>query len=560
MPRLVVVSNRVADPRKTAAGGLAVALARRAEQHRRPVVRLERQDRRGGGRRQAGEGELHTQQAGPVKLVTLDLSREDHDAYYVGYSNGVLWPVFHYRLDLADFDAGYIAGYRRVNQLFARKLAPLLREDDIIWVHDYHLIPLAAELRALGCTQRIGFFLHIPLPPPLILAAIPGHDWLIRALFAYDLVGFQSEADHSHFCSYVQTEAHAQNLGEGRWRAFNRTVQAGAFPIGIDVEEFTALAEAPEGREMYERMRREYSRRKLLVGVDRLDYSKGLPQRMRAFRELLKRYPETHNSATLIQIASPSREDVSAYTDILHELESLCGSINGNFGELDWMPVRYMHRTVARARLPGLYRASRVALVTPLRDGMNLVAKEFVVAQDPQDPGVLVLSRFAGAAEQLRGGAAGQSLRHRRHGQRHPPGAADAAGRAARAAPGADEDHPALRRALVVRHLPGHAGQGQGRRNRHALAAAVAGGSRSARVLTAGQRLCRIVPVREILLQALPEHRLRSGSARWNSVIDEWNLRSSGEPKIVVDGPARHGQHQARCIRAAGRPARDAPR
>jgi trehalose 6-phosphate synthase len=289
-----------------------------------------------------------------------------------------------------------------VNQLFARKLKPLLREDDIIWVQDYHLIPLAAELRALGCNQRIGFFLHIPLPPPLILAAIPGHDWLIRALFAYDLVGFQSQADHSHFRNYAETEAHAQNLGDGRWRAFNRTVQAGAFPIGIDVDEFTALTHAPEGREMYQRMRLEYSRRDLLVGVDRLDYSKGLPQRMRAFRDMLQRYPDTHNSATLIQIASPSREDVSAYNDILHELEGLCGSINGNFGELDWMPVRYMHRTVARTRLPGLYRASRVALVTPLRDGMNLVAKEFVVAQDPEDPGVLVLSRFAGAAEQLR--------------------------------------------------------------------------------------------------------------------------------------------------------------
>jgi trehalose 6-phosphate synthase len=401
MSRLVVVSNRLADPRKTAAGGLAVALG--------DVLNntgglwfgwsgkiVEEAD---GGK--PGEGALHTQQAGAVRLVTLDLSREDHDSYYVGYSNGVLWPVFHYRLDLADFDPAHISGYRRVNQLFARKLKPLLRDDDIIWVQDYHLIPLAAELRALGCAQRIGFFLHIPLPPPLILAAIPGHDWLIRALFAYDLVGFQSNADHLHFCSYVVSEAHAQNLGDGRWRAFNRTVQAGAFPIGIDVEEFTALAEAPEGREMYERMQREYSRRKLLVGVDRLDYSKGLPQRMRAFREMLRKYPETHNSATLIQIASPSREDVSAYNDILHELETLCGSINGNFGELDWMPVRYMHRTVARARLPGLYRASRVALVTPLRDGMNLVAKEFLAAQDPQDPGVLVLSRFAGAAEQL---------------------------------------------------------------------------------------------------------------------------------------------------------------
>ncbi len=402
MSRLVVISNRVADPRKTAAGGLAVALADVLSNTgglwfgwSGKII----EPSEGGA---AGDGALHSQQAGPVKLVTIDLSREDHDAYYLGYSNGVLWPVFHYRLDLADFDAAYIAGYRRVNQLFARKLAPLLREDDIIWVHDYHLIPLAAELRALGCNHRIGFFLHIPLPPPLILAAIPGHDWLIRALFAYDLVGFQSKSDHSHFCEYVQTEAHAQNLGDGRWRAFNRTVQAGAFPIGIDVKEFNALTEAPEGREMYERMKREYSRRKLLVGVDRLDYSKGLPQRMRAFRELLARNPETHNSATLIQIASPSREDVSAYSDILHELESLCGSINGNFGELDWMPVRYMHRTVARARLPGLYRASSVALVTPLRDGMNLVSKEFIASQDPEDPGVLVLSRFAGAAEQLR--------------------------------------------------------------------------------------------------------------------------------------------------------------
>jgi trehalose 6-phosphate synthase len=402
MSRLVVVSNRLADPRKTAAGGLAVALADVLNKTggmwfgwSGKVIEPDQ-----GG--VPGEGELHVHQAGAVKLVTVDLSREDHDAYYVGYSNGVLWPVFHYRLDLADFDAGYIAGYRRVNQLFARKLLPLLKEDDIIWVHDYHLIPLAAELRALGCTNRIGFFLHIPLPPPLILAAIPGHDWLIRALFSYDLLGFQSKADLGHFAAYAQAEAHAQHVGDGRWRAFNRTVQAGAFPIGIDVQEFEALTEAPEGREMYQRMKDEYSRRKLLVGVDRLDYSKGLPQRMRAFRELLQNYPDTRNSAVLIQIASPSREDVSAYNDILHELESVCGSINGNFGELDWMPVRYMHRTVARARLPGLYRASRVALVTPLRDGMNLVAKEFIAAQDPADPGVLVLSRFAGAAEQMR--------------------------------------------------------------------------------------------------------------------------------------------------------------
>lgn len=397
MPRLVVVSNRVADPRKTAAGGLAVALAE--------VLNNTGGLWFGWSGKIVADGAadtVHRQQAGRVQLATVDLTQADHDAYYLGYSNGVLWPVFHYRLDLADFDAGYIAGYRRVNQQFARKLLPLLQPDDIIWVHDYHLIPLAAELRALGCRQHIGFFLHIPLPPPLLLAAIPGHDWLIRALFAYDLVGFQSKADLGHFAGYVEAEAHAQPVEPGRWRAFGRTVQAGAYPIGIDVDEFRQLVAAPEAREMYERMQREYSRRKLLVGVDRLDYSKGLPQRLRAFRELLEKNEETRNSATLIQIASPSREDVSAYSDILHELESLCGSINGNFGDLDWMPVRYIHRTVARARLPGLYRASRVALVTPLRDGMNLVAKEFIASQDEADPGVLVLSRFAGAAEQLR--------------------------------------------------------------------------------------------------------------------------------------------------------------
>jgi trehalose 6-phosphate synthase len=394
--RLVVVSNRIADPRKTAAGGLAVALAE--------VLNGT------GGMWFGWSGKIvddtdtddpHVQQAGPVKLVTVDLSKKDHDAFYLGYSNGVLWPVFHYRLDLADFDAGYINGYRRVNQLFARKLMPLLKPDDVIWVHDYHLIPLAAELRALGCEQRIGFFLHIPLPPPLILAAIPGHDWLVRALFAYDLLGFQSGADLNHFARYVETEAHAVPVEEGRWRAFGRTVHAGAYPIGIDVQEFTQLTQSAEAVEMYERMKNEYSRRRLLVGVDRLDYSKGLPHRMRAFREFLEKNPDLRSSATLIQIASPSREDVSAYGDILHELESLCGSINGNFGELDWMPVRYIHRTVARARLPGLYRASRVGLVTPLRDGMNLVAKEYVTAQNEEDPGVLVLSRFAGAAEQL---------------------------------------------------------------------------------------------------------------------------------------------------------------
>ena len=206
----------------------------------------------------------------------------------------------------------------------------------------------------------------------------------------------------SHFSRYVGTETSADILGEHEFRAFGKTLQAQAFPIGIDVDEFTALGQSHEAVDMYEQMRNEYSRRRLLLGVERMDYSKGLPQRIKAFRQLLQNYPENLGSATLIQIAAPSREAVNAYASLRQELESLCGSVNGDFGELDWMPVRYIHRSVARKRLPGLYRAASVALVTPLRDGMNLVAKEFIVAQDPEDPGVLVLSRFAGAAEQMR--------------------------------------------------------------------------------------------------------------------------------------------------------------
>ena len=399
MSRLVVISNRVADPRKPAAGGLAVALGEALNQTGGLWFGWSGNVAEDGT---LGDSELHTRQAGPVMLATVDLCSEDHRSYYQGYSNSVLWPVFHYRLDLADFDASYIAGYRRVNRMFARKLLPLLRDDDVIWVHDYHLIPLAAELRAMGCKQRIGFFLHIPVPPPLIMAAIPQHEWLMRSLFAYDLVGLQSEADVSHFKRYALNEGSAEEIDDTRVRAFGATVVVKAFPIGIDVEEFTRLTHAPDAMETYESMCAEYSRRRLLLGIDRLDYSKGIPNRVRGFRELLNRYPEHHGSATLIMIASPSRDDVHAYSDLRQELEGLCGSVNGDYGELDWMPVRYIHRMVPRRRVPGLCRAAAVGLVTPLRDGMNLVAKEYVVAQDPDNPGVLVLSRFAGAAEQLK--------------------------------------------------------------------------------------------------------------------------------------------------------------
>jgi trehalose 6-phosphate synthase len=399
--RLVVVSNRIADPRKAAAGGLAVAV--KESLHRTGGLWFGWSGKvRDTPETSPEHSDVQVQTVNNVTFATVDLNQQDYETYYLGYANGVLWPVFHYRLDLADFDTRFAAGYRRVNQMFARRLKALLKPDDVIWVHDYHLIPLAAELRAMGCSNRIGYFLHIPMPPPLIMAALPEHEWLMRSLFAYDLVGFQTEADVTHFTHYVEAEANAEEVGANELRAFNRTVRVGAYPIGIDVAEFESLANGKEGRDMFERMREEYSRRRLLLGVDRLDYSKGLPQRVHAFRELLANYPENRNSATLIQIASPSREDVGAYEVLRRQMDSLCGEINGDYGELDWMPVRYIHRNVARKRLPGLYRASRVALVTPLRDGMNLVAKEFIAAQDPADPGMLVLSRFAGVAEQLK--------------------------------------------------------------------------------------------------------------------------------------------------------------
>lgn len=399
MPRLVIVSNRVADPRKLAAGGLAVALG-------------DALNASGGlwfgwsGRilepgNEAKSSKVRQQTAGSVKLATIDLTQREHDDYYLGYANRVLWPLCHYRLDLADFDPAFRAGYHAVNRRFAEALLPLLRDDDIVWIHDYHLIPLGAELRRLGSRHRLGFFLHIPLPPQLLLAALPGHDALMRSFFAYDLVGLQCESDVVHFDRYARAELQAEVLPDGRYLAAEQTLAVRAFPIGIDVDEFIALGAQREAKAEYAMLRDLYAKRRLMLGIDRLDYSKGLPQRLRAVRDLFVHHPHQRDSATLIQVASPSRESVDAYADLRRELDGLCGEINGDYGELDWMPIRYIHRTVARKRLPGLCRASQVALVTPLRDGMNLVAKEFVAAQDPANPGVLVLSRFAGAAEQM---------------------------------------------------------------------------------------------------------------------------------------------------------------
>ncbi len=397
MSRLVVVSNRVADLEKAAqSGGLAVALDDALKKAHGVWFGWD-----GSVVEDQAAYAVSQQTHDEVTVATVPLSRSEYEEYYLGFSNNVLWPVCHNRLDLAEFDPGFVDGYRRVNARLADALTGILRPDDLIWVHDYHVIPMASELRARGIKQKIGFFLHIPFPPPDVLLAVPDHEWLVRSLFSYDVIGFQTSGDVANFVRYVEDHAEGSVGEDGRVKAFGSEVIARSFPIGIDVEAFRAMARTPEADDQIQRLHRRSMVRAQIIGVERLDYTKGLPGRLKAFRRLLELYPENIKAATLMQIAPPTREEVAAYTDIRQELEGLSGAINGEFGDFDWTPVRYIHRTIERKTLAALFRGSQVGLVTPLRDGMNLVAKEYIAAQDDDDPGVLILSQFAGAAEDL---------------------------------------------------------------------------------------------------------------------------------------------------------------
>jgi trehalose 6-phosphate synthase len=373
MSRIVLVSNRVVDLRKAPqAGGVAVALA--------DVVRSLGALWFGwsGEIKADGEADLVRREG---RLATVKLSATEHQGYYLGYANSVLWPVFHNRLDVAQFEAGFFDQYVDVNGHLAELLRPLLRADDIVWVHDYHLIPLAAELRRRGVTNAIGFYLHIPFPPWQTFMAIPEHEQLARALAAYDLIGLQTKADVANLIDYMANGVNGRIVPDGRIRLFDRLLSVASFPVGIDVADF---AKAKRNARLVQ-ARAPVSR---IIGVDRLDYTKGLPQKLKAFGRFLEKYPQYQGQ-------------VDAYADIRQQLETLAGSINGRFGELDWVPIHYIHRSTPRRRLADIYRSSRIAMVTPLRDGMNLVAKEYVAAQDADDPGVLILSQFAGAVEEM---------------------------------------------------------------------------------------------------------------------------------------------------------------
>jgi len=395
MSRLVVVSNRVADPTAPQSGGLAVAVGEALSDGNGIWFGWSgeiREDAEGSG--------VNLERRGGVTLATLPLSQKEYDTYYLGYSNRALWPVFHYRLDLAEFDLAALEGYRSVNRRFAKSVAAMIDKDDVVWIHDYHLIPLAAELRKLGVENRIGFFLHIPFPPPEIIAAVPDHAWLFDTLHAYDLVGFQTDQDLSNFKRYVEQSSADAGPVTHPFRNGTRMMDARTFPIGIDVDSFIEMANTPKATDRIRRLTRGEVRNHV-IGVERLDYSKGLPDRFRAFKRFLENFPDQRKKTVLMQIAPPTRGELAAYAEIRTELEQLSGAINGEFGDFDWTPVRYIHRSVPRETLAALFRGSKVGLVTPLRDGMNLVAKEYVAAQDPDDPGVLILSRFAGAAAEM---------------------------------------------------------------------------------------------------------------------------------------------------------------
>jgi len=395
LARLVIVSNRVVVPGRDGgarAGGLAVSIHPVLRRH--PGIWFGWSGQIAAGSRVTAKTIEHGQQS----YVVIDLTEEDYQEYYNGYANRVLWPILHYRLDLAEFSRRDLGGYMRVNRLFATELHKFLRADDVVWVHDYHLLPLAKGLRELGHRNKIGFFHHIPFPPPEILTALPHHEQLVPAMCHYDLAGFQTDIDAANFARYLRDECRIPSRDQYTFQTMGRTLRIGIFPVGIETAELGRLARRAVHSPFVRDVAGSLAGRAMIIGVDRLDYSKGIALRMEAFDRFLAANPDWRGKVTFLQITPKSRSEIQEYADIERQIDETAGRVNGTYGEAAWTPIRYVNRAHSRSALVGLYRTACAALVTPLRDGMNLVAKEYVAAQDPEDPGVLVLSRFAGAA------------------------------------------------------------------------------------------------------------------------------------------------------------------
>lgn len=394
MSRLIVISNRVSAG-GGAQGGLAVALTAALREMGGIWFGWS------GEVTDTFTGHIQLQKVDGVTTASVDLEEQDVEEYYNGYANRTLWPLFHYRIDLAEYERSFAGGYQRANERFADTVLPLIEPEDIVWVQDYHMFPLGGELRKRGIANRIGFFLHIPWPPRRLFSILPEAAELVATLLDYDVIGFHTREWLESFVDFVVAELDGRYEG-GTLIVGDRHVRLIACPIGIDAREFTAMLETPRTRLTYRQMRDSAVGREMIVGVDRLDYSKGLEERFLGFERFLADHPEERKELFLLQIAPPSRGAVGSYQRIREKLEGLAGKINGAHADLDWVPIRYVNQGFPRDVLAGVYRAARIGLVTPLRDGMNLVAKEYVAAQDPANPGVLILSRFAGAAEQLR--------------------------------------------------------------------------------------------------------------------------------------------------------------
>ncbi len=398
MNRLVVVSNRVPAPSAgSQAGGLAVALDGLMEKHGGLWFGWSGAVMPDGATGRAAMVE----RGGAVDYATIDLTQEEHDRYYNAFSNGVLWPLLHTMPELMQYDRRDARVYREVNARMAAALQPLLRAGDLIWVHDYHLMPLAAALRARGVRNPIGFFLHIPFCAPDVLAAAPEMTELVREMLAADLIGFQTDNDAANFAASAQMLAGAVR-GPGNSLFFGgRRVRLGVFPVEIEARGFARTALEMTASPAVRRLRSSLDGQRLILGVERLDPTKGLLQRLAGLRRLLEKRQDWCGHVTMLQIAAMSRKGVDSYRALRAALDREAGALNADLGEPYWQPLRLVAHAVDRAVVAGTMRLARVGLVTPLRDGMNLVAKEFVAAQDPADPGVLVLSRFAGAARQL---------------------------------------------------------------------------------------------------------------------------------------------------------------
>ncbi len=393
MARVFIISNRVATPDSGLhAGGLEVVLKATLKNH--PCVWM------GWSGETGPQPRVRTLHKGNNTYIVSDLTEEDFDEYYNGFANRVLWPILHYRLDLAEFTRRDLTGYLRVNEHFAAELDKVLEPDDLVWVHDYHLLPLAKALRQRGRHNRIGFFLHIPMPPPEILTAMPNHERLIPALLHYDLVGFQTDGDSQNFARYLASECGMPAHIPRRIGVDDRTMRVGSFPVGIETREFSRRARRAVRSEFVRSVRASVPGA-LMLGVDRLDYTKGITLRLDAFERFLMANPKWHDKVTFAQITPKSRSAIHEYAQMEREIDTAAGRINGTYGNVSWTPLRYVNRPYTRTALAGLYRLARVGIVTPLRDGMNLVAKEYVAAQDASDPGVLILSRFVGAAAEF---------------------------------------------------------------------------------------------------------------------------------------------------------------